>query len=161
MKKKREFLFKRVNLYVTTSTQPSNISYFWSMGSLLSLCLVIQVRLLRKILGFFLATPCVFFSLSYKEKIWRAQKKSLEFFSRKTYYIIQYVDRWVTQDKEETKREDLVDQLQNANDNKKNKSYQKARMMLTIDIRKHKIRIIKWLLERKLLIKIHSENASK
>jgi len=38
------------------------------MGSLLSLCLVIQVRLLRKILGFFLATPCVFFLYLIKKK---------------------------------------------------------------------------------------------
>lgn len=32
-----------VNSYVIDSPQPSNISYWWNLGSLLALCLVIQL----------------------------------------------------------------------------------------------------------------------
>lgn len=36
-------LLKMVNSYVVDSPQPSNISYMWNFGSLLGLCLVIQI----------------------------------------------------------------------------------------------------------------------
>jgi len=36
-------LLKLVNSYVIDSPQPSNISYLWNFGSLLGLCLVIQI----------------------------------------------------------------------------------------------------------------------
>ena len=36
-------LLKLVNSYVVDSPQPSNISYMWNMGSLLALCLIIQI----------------------------------------------------------------------------------------------------------------------
>lgn len=36
-------LLKMVNSYVIDSPQPSNISYFWNFGSLLALCLGIQI----------------------------------------------------------------------------------------------------------------------
>ena len=36
-------LLKLVNSYIIDSPQPSNISYMWNMGSLLALCLVIQI----------------------------------------------------------------------------------------------------------------------
>ena len=39
-----------VNSYVVDSPQPANISYMWNMGSLLALCLVIQI-----VTGIFLA----------------------------------------------------------------------------------------------------------
>ena len=31
------------NSYITDSPQPSNISYLWNFGSLLGLCLIIQI----------------------------------------------------------------------------------------------------------------------
>jgi len=40
---KRHPLLKIVNSYVIDSPQPSNISYLWNFGSLLGLCLVIQI----------------------------------------------------------------------------------------------------------------------
>ena len=36
-------LLKIVNSYVIDSPQPSNISYFWNFGSLLGVCLIIQI----------------------------------------------------------------------------------------------------------------------
>ena len=36
-------LLKMVNSYVIDSPQPSNISYLWNFGSLLALCLIIQI----------------------------------------------------------------------------------------------------------------------
>lgn len=36
-------LLKLVNSYLVDSPQPSNLSYLWNFGSLLSLCLVIQI----------------------------------------------------------------------------------------------------------------------
>ena len=36
-------LLKMVNSYVIDSSQPSNISYLWNFGSLLALCLIIQI----------------------------------------------------------------------------------------------------------------------
>jgi len=34
---------KMVNSYIIDSPQPSNISYLWNFGSLLALCLIIQI----------------------------------------------------------------------------------------------------------------------
>lgn len=36
-------LLRMVNSYVIDSPQPSNISYWWNFGSLLALCLIIQI----------------------------------------------------------------------------------------------------------------------
>jgi ubiquinol-cytochrome c reductase cytochrome b subunit len=36
-------LLKMVNSYIIDSPQPSNISYLWNFGSLLALCLIIQI----------------------------------------------------------------------------------------------------------------------
>ena len=36
-------LFKLVNSYLIDASQPSNISYLWNFGSLLLVCLVIQI----------------------------------------------------------------------------------------------------------------------
>jgi len=36
-------LLRMVNSYIIDSPQPSNISYWWNFGSLLGLCLVIQI----------------------------------------------------------------------------------------------------------------------
>ncbi len=36
-------LLKILNSYLIDSPQPSNISYLWNFGSLLGLCLVIQI----------------------------------------------------------------------------------------------------------------------
>ena len=36
-------LLKMVNSYVIDSPQPSNLSYLWNFGSLLALCLGIQI----------------------------------------------------------------------------------------------------------------------
>jgi len=43
-------LLKLVNSYVIDASQPTNISYLWNFGSLLLLCLVVQI-----ISGIFLA----------------------------------------------------------------------------------------------------------
>ena len=34
---------KLVNSYVMDSPQPSNLSYLWNFGSLLAVCLIIQI----------------------------------------------------------------------------------------------------------------------
>lgn len=36
-------LLKLVNSYVIDASQPTNISYLWNFGSLLLLCLVVQI----------------------------------------------------------------------------------------------------------------------
>ena len=36
-------IFSLVNSYVVDSPQPTNISYMWNFGSLLALCLIIQI----------------------------------------------------------------------------------------------------------------------
>ena len=36
-------ILKLVNMFIVDSPLPSNISYFWNFGSLLGLCLVIQI----------------------------------------------------------------------------------------------------------------------
>lgn len=59
-----------VNSYLIDSPQPANISYMWNFGSLLGICLVIQI-----LTGVFLAmhyTPSVelaFASVEHKNKI--------------------------------------------------------------------------------------------
>jgi ubiquinol-cytochrome c reductase cytochrome b subunit len=40
---KSHSLLKMVNSYIIDSPQPSNISYLWNFGSLLALCLIIQI----------------------------------------------------------------------------------------------------------------------
>lgn len=40
---KRHPLLKLVNIYVVDASQPSNISYLWNFGSLLLVCLIIQI----------------------------------------------------------------------------------------------------------------------
>ena len=40
---KRHSLLSIVNSYVIDSPSPSNLSYIWNFGSLLGLCLVIQI----------------------------------------------------------------------------------------------------------------------
>lgn len=40
---KSHSLLKLMNSYVVDSPQPSNISYLWNFGSLLALCLIIQI----------------------------------------------------------------------------------------------------------------------
>lgn len=47
---KSQVLLRLVNSYVIDSPQPANISYLWNFGSLLGMCLVIQI-----ITGIFLA----------------------------------------------------------------------------------------------------------
>jgi ubiquinol-cytochrome c reductase cytochrome b subunit len=42
LRKRNEFL-GIVNSYVIDSPQPSNINYWWNLGSLLALCLIIQI----------------------------------------------------------------------------------------------------------------------
>ena len=36
-------LLKLVNAYIIDASQPSNISYLWNFGSLLAVCLIIQI----------------------------------------------------------------------------------------------------------------------
>ena len=40
---KNNTLLKLVNSYLIDASQPSNISYLWNFGSLLAVCLVIQI----------------------------------------------------------------------------------------------------------------------
>jgi ubiquinol-cytochrome c reductase cytochrome b subunit len=40
---KRQSLLALVNSYVIDSPQPSNLSYVWNFGSLLAVCLVLQI----------------------------------------------------------------------------------------------------------------------
>jgi len=40
---KKHPLLSIVNSYLIDSPSPSNLSYFWNFGSLLGLCLVIQI----------------------------------------------------------------------------------------------------------------------
>jgi ubiquinol-cytochrome c reductase cytochrome b subunit len=60
-------LLRMVNSYVIDSPQPSNISYWWNFGSLLALCLIIQI-----LSGIFLAmhyNPSVLESFNSVEHI--------------------------------------------------------------------------------------------
>jgi ubiquinol-cytochrome c reductase cytochrome b subunit len=66
---KTHILLRLVNSYIVDSPQPVNISYLWNFGSLLSLCLVIQI-----LTGAFLAmhyTPNVDFAFNSVEHIMR------------------------------------------------------------------------------------------
>jgi quinol-cytochrome oxidoreductase complex cytochrome b subunit len=47
---KSQVLLRLLNSYLVDSPQPSNISYFWNFGSLLGLCLILQI-----LTGIFLA----------------------------------------------------------------------------------------------------------
>ena len=40
---KNNVLLRIVNSYVVDSPEPANISYLWNFGSLLGICLVIQI----------------------------------------------------------------------------------------------------------------------
>jgi len=66
---KTHVLLRFVNSYIVDSPQPANISYLWNFGSLLALCLVIQI-----LTGAFLAmhyTPNVDFAFNSVEHIMR------------------------------------------------------------------------------------------
>lgn len=64
---KSHFLLRLLNSYLVDSPQPANISYLWNFGSLLGVCLIIQI-----LTGVFLAmhyTPNVdlaFISVEHK-----------------------------------------------------------------------------------------------
>lgn len=47
---KKQVLLRLVNSYMVDSPQPANISYLWNFGSLLGVCLVLQI-----LTGIFLA----------------------------------------------------------------------------------------------------------
>ena len=40
---KSQFLLRIFNSYVVDSPQPANLSYLWNFGSLLAVCLIIQI----------------------------------------------------------------------------------------------------------------------
>ena len=66
---KNNVLLRIVNSYVVDSPEPANISYLWNFGSLLGICLVIQI-----LTGCFLAmhyTPHVDFAFNSVEHIMR------------------------------------------------------------------------------------------
>lgn len=66
---KSHFLLRLLNSYLIDSPQPANISYLWNFGSLLGVCLVIQI-----LTGVFLAmhyTPHVDFAFNSVEHIMR------------------------------------------------------------------------------------------
>jgi ubiquinol-cytochrome c reductase cytochrome b subunit len=66
---KSHVLLRLVNSYIVDSPQPANISYLWNFGSLLALCLIIQI-----LTGAFLAmhyTPHVDFAFNSVEHIMR------------------------------------------------------------------------------------------
>jgi group I intron endonuclease len=66
---KTHVLFRLLNSYVVDSPQPANISYLWNFGSLLAVCLIIQI-----LTGAFLAmhyTPNVDFAFNSVEHIMR------------------------------------------------------------------------------------------
>ena len=47
---KKDILLRLVNSYVVDSPQPANLSYLWNFGSLLAVCLILQI-----LTGIFLA----------------------------------------------------------------------------------------------------------
>ena len=66
---KSHVLLRIYNSYVVDSPQPANISYLWNFGSLLAVCLIIQI-----LTGAFLAmhyTPNVDFAFNSVEHIMR------------------------------------------------------------------------------------------
>jgi len=40
---KKNVLLRLLNSYLVDSPQPANISYLWNFGSLLAICLIIQI----------------------------------------------------------------------------------------------------------------------
>lgn len=66
---KKHVLLRLVNSYIIDSPEPANISYLWNFGSLLGVCLIIQI-----LTGVFLAmhyTPSVDFAFTSVEHIMR------------------------------------------------------------------------------------------
>ena len=66
---KKQVLLRLINSYVVDSPQPANLTYLWNFGSLLALCLIIQI-----LTGAFLAmhyTPNVDFAFNSVEHIMR------------------------------------------------------------------------------------------
>jgi len=66
---KKNVLLRLLNSYLVDSPQPANISYLWNFGSLLAICLIIQI-----LTGAFLAmhyTPNVDFAFNSIEHIMR------------------------------------------------------------------------------------------
>lgn len=66
---KSNALLRLVNSYLVDSPEPANISYLWNFGSLLGLCLILQI-----LSGVFLAmhyVPHVDFAFSSVEHIMR------------------------------------------------------------------------------------------
>src|SRR5215469_5454093 len=66
---KTHVLLRLLNSYVVDSPQPANITYLWNFGSLLAVCLIIQI-----LTGAFLAmhyTPNVDFAFNSVEHIMR------------------------------------------------------------------------------------------
>ena len=66
---KSQILLRLVNSYVVDSPEPANLSYLWNFGSLLALCLAIQI-----VTGIFLAMhyqPHVDFAFNSVEHIMR------------------------------------------------------------------------------------------
>lgn len=64
---KKHVLLRFVNSYIVDSPQPANISYLWNFGSLLSVCLILQI-----LTGIFLAMhyqPHVDFAFNSVEHI--------------------------------------------------------------------------------------------
>ena len=57
---KTHLLLRLLNSYLVDSPQPANLSYLWNFGSLLGLCLVIQI-----LTGVFLAILIAFFFYAY------------------------------------------------------------------------------------------------
>ena len=68
---KSQILLRLVNSYLIDSPEPANLSYLWNFGSLLGMCLILQI-----LTGVFLAmhyTPHVDFAFNSVEH----KKKSL------------------------------------------------------------------------------------
>ena len=66
---KKHVLLRFVNSYIVDSPQPANISYLWNFGSLLAVCLILQI-----LTGIFLAMhyqPHVDFAFNSVEHIMR------------------------------------------------------------------------------------------
>ena len=66
---KKQILLRLFNSFLVDSPQPSNISYLWNFGSLLGLCLILQI-----LTGIFLAmhyTPNVEMAFNSVEHIMR------------------------------------------------------------------------------------------
>lgn len=78
---KKNVLLRLLNSYLIDSPEPANISYLWNFGSLLGLCLIIQI-----LTGVFLAmhyVPNIDLAFSSVE-----HKISIVFF--KLHYMLEY-----------------------------------------------------------------------